>query len=119
MCPELTLVGVHTHRHPQGSLCCEKPEKKLEKNLDPPIINPIIRENKKCSNFYCKIQYQMCPQLPLFSVHTHRHPQGSLWCEKPHKKLDKNLDPPIINPIIRENIKKFSNIWHRMKKNLV
>ena len=54
MCPELTLVGVHTHRHPQGSLCCEKPDKKLEKNLDPPIINPIIREEKSSLIFAAK-----------------------------------------------------------------
>ena len=106
MCPQLTLVGVHTHKRLQGSPWCDKPKKKLEKNLDPPIINPIIRENKKkFSNFCRQIQSQMCPELTLVGVHTHRHPQGSLCCEKPDKKLEKNLDPPIINPIIRENKK--------------
>ena len=72
---ELPLVGVHTHTRPQGSLWSEKPEKKLEKNLEPPIINLIIRERqKKFSNFCRKIQSQMCPRLPLVGVHV---PQGT------------------------------------------
>ena len=105
MCPKLPLLSMHTHTRPQGSPWCDKPDKKLEKNLDPPIINLIIRGEKKFSDCCSKIQSQMCPQLPLFGVHTHRHPQGSLWCEKPDKKLEKNLDPPIKNPIIRERQK--------------
>ena len=45
----------------------------------------------------------MCPKLLLLSMHTHTRPQGSPWCDKPDKKLEKNLDPPIINPIIRDS----------------
>ena len=90
---ELPPVGVHTHTRPQGSPWCDKPNKKLEKNLDPLIINPIIREEKKFSNFCSKIQSQMCSKLPLVGVHAHTHPQGSLWCDKPNKKVGKNFDP--------------------------
>ena len=89
MCRQLPLVGMHTHTHPQGSPWCDKPNKKLEKNLDPPIINPIIREGKNSLIF----PTQMCPKLPLLSMHTHTRPQGSLWCDKPDKKLGKNFDP--------------------------
>ena len=45
----------------------------------------------------------MCPKLPLLSMHTDTRPQGSPWCDKPDKKLEKNLDPPIINPKIRDS----------------
>ena len=51
MCPRLPLVGMHTHTHDLERRWCDKPDKKLEKNSDPPIINPIIREGKKFSNF--------------------------------------------------------------------
>ena len=46
MCPELPLVGVHAYTRALGHRRCDKPDKNLEKNLDPPIINPIIREKK-------------------------------------------------------------------------
>ena len=37
---------MHTHTHAQGSRQCDEPDKKLEKNLDYPIINPpLIRES--------------------------------------------------------------------------
>ena len=45
----------------------------------------------------------MCPELPLVGVHAHTRALGRHWCDKPDKKLEKNLDPPIINPIIRES----------------
>ena len=35
---------MHVHTHGLGSRRCGKTDKKLEKNLDPPIIKPIIRE---------------------------------------------------------------------------
>ena len=35
---------MHVHTHGLGSHRCGKTDKKLEKNLDPPIIKPIIRE---------------------------------------------------------------------------
>ena len=105
MSPRLPLISVHAHTRALGRRWCDKPDKKLEKNSDPPIINPIIRERIKFSNFCRKIQTQMCPQLPLVGMHIHTHPQGSPWCDKPDKKLEKNLDPPIINPIIREGKK--------------
>ena len=104
MCPKLPLVGMHTHTPPQGSPWCDKPNKKLEKNLDPLIINPIIREEKKFSNFCCKIQSQMCSKLPLDGVHAHTHALGSRCCDKPEKKLEKNSDSPIINLIITNTI---------------
>ena len=44
----------------------------------------------------------MCPQLPLVGVHAHARALGRRWCDKPDKNLEKNSDPPIINPIIRE-----------------
>ena len=47
----------------------------------------------------------MCPQSALVSVHTHTHALGYHWCDKPNKKLEKNSDPPIINPINREREK--------------
>ena len=59
---ELPLVGVHTHARPQGSPWCGEPNKNLEKNLDPPIINPIIREKKKFSNFPPKVKCLKCAQ---------------------------------------------------------
>ena len=105
MCPQLPLVDMHAHTPALGHRQYNKPNKKLEKNLDPPIINPIIREEKKFSNFCLKIQSQMYPQLPLVDVHTHTRLQGSPWCNKLDKKLEKNLDPPIINLIIRESEK--------------
>ena len=40
---------------------------------------------------------QICPQLSLIGVHTHTRHQGSHWCDNPDKKLEKNLDSPIIN----------------------
>ena len=83
---------------------CDKPNKNLEKNSDPPII----RERKKSSLIFAVFQSQMCPQLPLVGVHAHTHALGRRWCDKPDKKLEKNSDPPMINPIIREG-KKFSN----------
>ena len=45
MCRQLPLIGVQTHICAQGSPCYNKPNKKLEKNLDPPIINPKIRHS--------------------------------------------------------------------------
>ena len=97
MVPQLALHGVHVHTCPQRSRQCHKPDKKLEKNLDPPIINPIIREKKKFSNFCLKIQSQMCLRLPLVDVHAHTRALGCYRCYKPNKKLEKYLDPPIIN----------------------
>ena len=108
MCPKSPLVGVHHHAHALGRHWCDKLDKNLEKNSDPPIINPIIREKKSSLIFAANFQSQMCPQLPLVGVHAHTHALGRHWCDKPDKKLEKNSDPPIINPIIREG-KKFSN----------
>ena len=46
----------------------------------------------------------MCPKLPLVDVHAPMCPKGSPWCDKPDKKLEKNLNSPIINPpLIRES----------------
>ena len=106
MCPQLPLVSVYAHTHALGCCWCDKPDKKLEKNSDPPIINPIIREReKKFSNFCRKIQSQMCPKLLLVVVLIHTCALGCRWCDKPNKKLEKNSDPPIINPINREREK--------------
>ena len=46
---------------------------------------------------------QMVPQLALHSVQVHTCPQQSRQCHEPDNNLEKNLDPPIINPIIRES----------------
>ena len=45
MCPKLLPVGVLIHTRALRRCWCDKPDKKLEKNLDPPIINPIIRDS--------------------------------------------------------------------------
>ena len=94
-------LGVHVHIRHQWSRQCHKPDKKLEKILDPPIINSIIGE-KKFSNFCCIIRSQMHPQSPLVGLNAHTHALGRRWYDKPNKNLEKNSDPPIINPIIRE-----------------
>ena len=73
----------------------DKPDKNLEKNSDPPIISPIIRE-KKSSLIFAVFQSQMCPQSPLVVMHIHTRPLGCRWCDKPNKNLEKNSDPPII-----------------------
>ena len=56
----------------------------------------------------------MCRKFPLVGVHLHAHALGRRWCDKPDKNLEKNLDPAIINPIIREKksslIRPFHNI---------
>ena len=44
----------------------------------------------------------MYPQSPLVCVQAHTRVLGRCWCDKPNKNLEKNSDPPIINPIIRE-----------------
>ena len=49
MCPQSSLVGVHAHTCALGRRWCDKSDKKLEKNWDPPIINLIIREREKSS----------------------------------------------------------------------
>ena len=70
MCPKLLLVVVPIHTGALGCRWCDKPNKKLEKNSDPPIINPIIRERERenFSNFCRKIQSQMCPQLYMYMI---------------------------------------------------
>ena len=80
-----------------GRRWCDKHHENLEKNSDPPIINPIIREKKSSLIFAANFQSQMCQQLPIVGVHAHICLQGSPWCDKPNKKLRKNLDSPIIN----------------------
>ena len=102
MYPQFPLVGLNTHTHLLGRRWCDKPNKNLEKNSDPPIINPIIREKKSSLIITSNFQSQMCPQSPLVGVHPHICALGRCWCDKPDKNLEKNLDPPIINPIIRE-----------------
>ena len=44
MCPKLPLVGVHAQTLALGRSWCDKPDKKLEKNSDPHIIE---REREK------------------------------------------------------------------------
>ena len=85
-----------------GRRWCDKHHENLEKNSDPPIIRPIIREKKSSLIFAVNFQSQMCPQSPLVVVHIHTRALGRRWCDKPNKNLEKNSDPPIINPIIRE-----------------
>ena len=38
MCQKLLLVGVPIHTHALGRRSCDKPNKKLEKNSDSPIL---------------------------------------------------------------------------------
>ena len=99
MCPQSPLVGVHHYTQALGRHWCDKLDKNLEKNSDPLIINPIIREKKSSLIFAANFQSQMCQQLPIVGMHAHICPQGSPWCDKPDKKLEKNLDSPIINPV--------------------
>ena len=89
MCPQSPLVGVHAHTRVLGRLWCDKPNKNLEKNSDPPIINLRIREKKKFSNFCRIIQAQVYPQLPLVGLNVHTCVLGHRWCDKPDKNLEK------------------------------
>ena len=63
MCPELPLVGVHAYTRALGHRRCDKPDKNLEKNLDPPIINPMIREKKKSVIFCLKLSVLNKPKI--------------------------------------------------------
>ena len=54
MCPQSPLVGVHAHTHALGRRWCDKPDKNLEKNSHPPIINPIIKDKKSSQIFAAK-----------------------------------------------------------------
>ena len=81
MCPQLPLVGIQAHTRALGHRRCDKPDKNLEKNSDPPIINLIIRERKKFSNFCRKIQSQLCPKLLLVGVPIHICALGCRWCD--------------------------------------
>ena len=105
MFPQLPPVGVHAHTCALRCRWCDKPDKNLEKNSDPPIISPIIRERKSSLIFAVNFQSQRCPQSPLVVVHIHTRALGCRWCDKPDKKLEKSSDPPIINPINRERKK--------------
>ena len=60
MCPQLPLVGIQAHTRAPGRRWCDKPDKNLEKNSDPPIISPIIREKKEFSNFCRRISNIKC-----------------------------------------------------------
>ena len=76
---KLALLGMHVHTHGLGSRRCGKTDKKLEKNLDPPIIKPIIRERTSLlwegpniSLIFCRVYdtrgflgdvYECAPQL--------------------------------------------------------
>ena len=62
MCLQWPLVGVHAQTLALGRSWCDKPDKKLEKNSDPHIIE---REKKKFSNLCRKIQSQMCPKVQV------------------------------------------------------
>ena len=101
MYPQLPLFGLYAHTHVLRRRWCDKPDKNLEKNSDPPIINPIIRE-KKVLILAANFQSQIGPQSTLVGVHAHTCVLGRRWCDKPDKNLEKNWNPPIINPIIRE-----------------
>ena len=103
MCPQLPLVSVHAHTHALGRHWCDKLDKNLEKNSHPPII----REKKSSLFFAASFQSQMCQQLPIVGVHAHICPQGSSWCDKPDKKLEKNLDSPI-----KSSLENFSGNIH-------
>ena len=108
MCPQLPLVDVHAHTCALGRRRRDKPDKNLEKNSDPPIINLIIREKKSSLNFAANFQTQMCPQSPLVDVYAHTHALGRRRRDKPDENLEKNLDSPIINPIIGDQFAAFS-----------
>ena len=64
MVPQLALHSVQVHTCPQQSRQCHKPDKNLEKNLDPPIINPIIREGEKISLIFAAKSDLKCVQNP-------------------------------------------------------
>ena len=88
MCPRLPLVGMYAQSHALGRRWCDKHHKNLDKNSDPPIISPIIREKKSSLIFVENFQSQMCPQSPLVGVHVHTHSLGHRWCDKPDKNLE-------------------------------
>ena len=54
MCPQSPLVGMHAHAHALRPRWWDKPDKNLENNSDPPIINPIIRGKKSYLIFAAK-----------------------------------------------------------------
>ena len=87
MCPQLPLVGVQAHTRALGRRYCDKPDKNLEKNSDPPIISPIIREKKSSLIFAANFQSQMCPQSPLVGVQAHTHALRPRWWDEPDKNL--------------------------------
>ena len=58
----------------------------------------------------------MCLQLALLGVCVQIWPQGSRWDVKLSKKLEKNLNSPIINVIIRERGREFSNFCQKDEK---
>ena len=58
------LLGMQAHIHALGSHRSGKPDKKLEKNLNPPIIKPIIRdrtsllwEDPNISLIFCRVYH--------------------------------------------------------------
>ena len=65
---------------------------------------PGIRENLLL--FVQLRRSHMAPKLVLLGVHVHAWPQESRWGVKSSKKLEKNFTPPVINPIINQELEK-------------
>ena len=81
-------------KHPSGVINLTKIQRKIQ---------TLHNKGEKSSLIFAtNFQSQMCPQSPVFVMHAHTCALGCLRYHKPKKNLEKNSDPPIINPIIRE-----------------